>query len=328
MAKEILLYTSINDYSAAQFITDLEANKGVDIVCRMNTPGGAVYSAYGMIAKWAEHAKGKTIKVDGRADSGGFFMCCYADNVECLDVSTFLAHRAAMPSWIESNTDYFTDEVKAELTRINKQLRASMEGKFTSEKFFKVTGVSLDALFSLEDRIDVVLDSTQAKALGLVSKVTSITPEKAIEINTMTLQIAANNNTIPVPQPIVIPQSKDKIMNAAEFKAAHPAAYAEIVAEGAKSEKSRVKAWMAFSAVDPKASAAGIAGDEAVTMDVIAEMSMKAASGKRIADVIADSPVAVSTTEAPAKELTEEEKKIKANTESFLATCKADMGLK
>jgi ATP-dependent protease ClpP protease subunit len=127
--KEIVLYTSINNYSAEDYITRLEAFKNNDISVRMNCPGGDVYAAYGMIAKFSEHKKGKEIKVDGYAASCGFFMCCAADNVECLDVSEFIAHRAALPAYVENNKDAFTPELKAHVNMINSQLRAIVEAR-------------------------------------------------------------------------------------------------------------------------------------------------------------------------------------------------------
>jgi ATP-dependent protease ClpP protease subunit len=191
MAKEILIYGPLYDSTVAPFIRTMEENKGSDIVLRINSPGGEVNSAYGAIAKYREHTGKKIIKVDGQAASAAAYFCCYTEDVECLDVSTFLFHRAAYPSWFEKDRNYFTDQLKEGLIRTNKDLRAAMEGKFTAAKWREVTGTTLDELFSLEQRLDVSLTASQAKELGLVSRVAKLTPERKSQIESMYVQMAA-----------------------------------------------------------------------------------------------------------------------------------------
>jgi ATP-dependent protease ClpP protease subunit len=326
VAKEILLYTGINNWSAEDFINQLEACKGVDISVRMNCPGGDVYAAYGMIAKFAEHKKGKQVKVDGMAKSGGFYFCCYAEDVTCLDVTDFMAHRAYYPSWIENDKEAFTDEIKAQLVKINNSLRAGIEAKIGAEKFKKVTGVSLDDMFSLDSRIDVNISAQQAKEMGLVSKIIPLTSDMKKEIDTLAYShgIAAFSDTSKIK--IENTNSNIKVMTAAEFKAANPEAYNAIVAEGVAAEKIRVKAWMAFNAIDPKGAEAGVLGDAPVTMDVIATMSIKAASNKALDNLQSDSAPAVTTPEVAATKPAEAAPK-EARMNALLAEARKEMGL-
>jgi ATP-dependent protease ClpP protease subunit len=299
MPKEILLYSSIYSYSVTDFIKEMEAAKGDDVRIRINSPGGEVYAGFGAIAKFHEHPKKKSIQVDGRADSFAAIICCCAEDVECLDVSTFLFHRASIGEYWESKPEYFTDEVKASLSQMNAQLRAFMEGKMNGDEFEKVTGVSLDDLFSLDTRLDVVLTAKQAKKLGLVNKIVSITPAKKAEIESRVMAIAAMSiPTAPAaedPAPPPQPPLKNQIMTAAEFKAAHPAAYAEIVSEGVNQERDRVGSFLAFNDVDPEAVAKGIKDGTALTATQMAEFSRKAFSAQAKSDLETDSPKNVTT---------------------------------
>lgn len=327
MAKEILLYSPIYSFTAADYIEQLEANKDMDITVRMNCPGGDVYAAYGMIAKFAEHNKGKQIKVDGQAKSGGFFMCCYAEDVECLDVSDFLAHRAALPSYIEDNKDYFTDEMKAMLTRINTSLRAGIESKISAKKFKNVTGVSLDDMFSLDNRIDVSITAEQALKMGLVKKVIPLTTEKKDEINALSIinGVAAFSN-----EPKINNEEKTNTMEIktlAEFKIAYPGIYAEAHTEGVKAgqgkEKIRVESWLAWSEIDPVAVAKGIEDGSEVDQKVNSQMTVKAVAKAQLIKAEAENTAAIPTADVVATQ-TEAEKEIAANTARVLKT----MGIK
>jgi len=302
MAKEILLYTSINSYSVSDFISQLESAKDGDVTIRMNTPGGSVYDGYGAIAKFKEFPNDKTIKVDGRADSfGAYFLCfCPQDSVECLDVSTFTFHRAAMPSWYESDATLFNDAAKASLTKINDTLRAGIESKVTAKKWKAVTGVSLDDMFSLNSRIDVPLNAEQAKKLGLIGKVNTITPEKLAEIKAYSLDLAAELT----PKVIVQPQNSDT-MTIQEVKS-NKEVFDAIKAEILTDEKDRIAAFAEFADIDPKAVLEAITKGDKFTHAFGAKMTVKAMSTEGKKNLVAASAPAVDTAEVVAE--TEEEK--------------------
>jgi ATP-dependent Clp protease protease subunit len=330
--KEILLYSSIYSYSVADFINAMEEAKGQDVRIRVNSPGGEVYYGYGAIAKINEHKKGKTIQVDGRADSFAAFMCCCAEDVECLDVSTFLFHRAAFPEWIESSSERFTEPMKASLNQMNAQLRAFMEGKMKAEDFKKVTGVSYDDLFSLDNRLDVVLDAKQAKKLGLVSKVTAITPQKKAEIERDVYAIAAQSvpdaPAAPAaesePTPPTPKSNNPKTMTLEQLKRDHPEVYAEAVKAGVTKERDRVEAFMAFVDVDPEAVAKAIEAGTDLSQKQMAEFSRKALSGQKLEAIKADSTGDVKTDEAPAGE---PKTALQEQVDKFAETARKNLGL-
>lgn len=302
MAKEILLYTGLYSYSAGNFVAALEENKGSDIAVRINSGGGEVLSTFGMIAKFSEHPKGKKIKVDGLAGSMAAFMCCYADEVECLDVSEFVFHRAAYSSWIEEDSELFSNDMRASLQAVNAKLRAAMESKFKAEDFKRITGVSLDDLFSLDSRIDVKLNADQAKALGLVNKVINITPEKRAEIENTVMGIAASYvPKVPKAETANPPQQQSqntkRTMTLAELQQQHPDTYAAAVQAGVAQERDRVGSFLAFNDIDPEAVTKGITEGKTLTATQMAEFSRKAMSKQLLAGVTADSAGAIETGE-------------------------------
>lgn len=294
MAKEILLYSVLWGYSAENFINQMEANKNSDVKVRMNTPGGDVLATYGMIAKFQEHSKSKIVQVDGQAKSCGFYMCLAADDVECLNVSEFLAHRAAYPEWIEKDPEIFTDAFKQSLNKTNGYLRQIIESKVSAAKFQAITGVSLDAMFSLDSRIDVPITAEQAKEMGIVKRISSITGDKKNEIMALsaTYGVAAFAK-----EPIIENSNNNIVMNAQEFKTANAAAYAEIVNEGVKKERERVSALMVYNEYDPKAVSEAIENGTEITPKMMAEFGLKAAASAQLKAVESDTPPAVATAE-------------------------------
>ena len=231
---EIILYDSIYDWTAADFIKELETLKGQDVSVRVNTPGGDPYAVYGMIAKMNEMPKPVTIKVDGEAASCGAFMLCGKNSInESLDVSTFLFHRAAFPSYIENDSKKM-ESVKPVLIEQNQFLRGLLESKIPESKFKKLKGVSYDQLFSLETRIDVKLNASEAKQLGLISKIVSLTASAKQEIEARTLRLAASKNKL-----VVIEQNSDSMsITLAELKASN----ADVLAEYEAEIKAKIKA--------------------------------------------------------------------------------------
>ena len=177
MENEIPLYGSIGTYSSEYLIERMNKIKGNDISLRINTPGGDVVSCYGVIAKFKEFTGTKKIKVDGMAMSMGAMFCAYADDVQALDVSEFMIHRAAYYPTLERNPDFFTEERKSRLQKMNDDLRAALESKIDEDKLKEIKGVTLDEIFSLDDRIDVFLTAEQALEIGLIESINAITPE-------------------------------------------------------------------------------------------------------------------------------------------------------
>lgn len=321
MQKEILLYTSFNAYSVSDFITELEANKGNDVVIRMNTPGGSVYDGYGAIAKYKEFPNKKSIKVDGRADSFGAYFVCMADDVECLDVSNFTFHRAAMPSWFEADANLFTDEVKANLNNINASLRAGIESKVDAAKWKRVTGVSLDDMFSLSARINVPVNAKQAEKLGIVNRVVKITPSKLSEIKAYSAGLAAEY--APLVEAETTNTKTTKHMTAAQIKAEFPEVYEAIQSEALTAEKERVAAFNEFKDIDAKSVLDAIVSGEKYGAAFAAKMTVKAMSKKGLANIEASNAGDTNTDEQAANADSSDAAAFEAQKAEILKTAKA-----
>jgi ATP-dependent protease ClpP protease subunit len=295
---EVLVYGYIYDYSAQEFVRSFSEIEGDSIVCRINTDGGGPEAGWSMIGKFSEFSGQKLVKVDGKAYSMGAFMCCYANDVECFDVSQFLIHRASYGMWYEN--EYMDDAEKTNLTNVNKKLREAFEAKvdvakFENLKVCKDNGVTVNRLFSMDERIDVFLTADEAKKIGLVNRIVKITPEKAASINKSVSKLAASSNNIDSliikfpenntpEQPVVVAtnenNNKQSIkqtnkMKIEELQAQHPELYAAVVNIGVKQEQDRVGAWMPWQEVDADAVKAGISSGASISQKDISEFALK-----------------------------------------------------
>lgn len=266
--KEYLLYFGLYDYTVAATMQYLNDNIGEEIVMRVNSPGGSVFSAWGLFDKIKEHGD-VVVKIDGVAASGALNLLLYAKDVQCLDVSRAMIHRA--DGYVSG------PEQQKMLDDMNKDLRTKLEKRVDAELFKSVTGVSIDELFASDKRIDVWLDAKQMKKLKLVSKINKLEPQELEEVHAaMALQIAASATDKPNPQPTNTGMTLEKL------KAEFPIVYAAIVAVGVKEEQDRIGAWLAFSEYDPERVKAGIAGKEYPSRKDMAEMHAAAMSPDRL----------------------------------------------
>lgn len=320
MKKEIYLYSNIYDFVAESLISQMEENKTSEITMRVNTQGGDVLAGWGIIGKMNEMPGGIVLKVDGSAMSMGALLLPYANRVECLDVTQIMLHRASMYC--------STPEDESFLANVNKNLRAKLESKIDDDKLFQLKGIRIENLFEDEKRFDLHLTAKEAKAIGLVDKINTLTP---FEINAIADKAKSINAKFKVaaeykPEAENNPQNPKK-MTVAEFKAAHPAAYNEIhglgVVAGVAQEKERVEACLVFIDVDPVTVKALIESGKPMGMKAMAELALKSASPKKITAIKNDSTGAVDT-EEPEAEKTAKEKEVA----DFEVEARKSLGLK
>lgn len=308
MPKELLVYNDIYSYTAAAFVRDLDAITG-DVSIRINSRGGEVDFGWSMLSKMADHKGKKSIKVDGKAESMACYMLCYGAYAEGLDVSTYMLHRAGYSREFESNTDLFTVQMQSELTAINDKLRAALEARVNSATFERISGISIERLFSLEERVTVRFNAEEALAVGLIDKIIQLTPQAKGEI----LRLASSVDGQVYERVAAFSEDKPKTstMTPSELRAKYPEAFNEAEQNAVKAERDRVGAWMAFADADPEAVAKGIKDGETLGQTAMAELSIKKfakSSQKQIEDEN-QAPVATPEPESKeAKELTEAEK--------------------
>jgi len=291
---EILVYGPMDWFSATEWVRQMDEAKNEDLTARINSNGGGPEDGFATITKFKEHPGKKIVKIDGKAFSMAAFLPLYADFVESNDVAEFLFHRAAFPSFVE-NSDLMTEAMAQSRDRVNKNLRKAMEAKLDIPKFEKITGVTLDELFSNDDRIEVSLSAQQAKQIKLVNKIVKITPQIAAQINTSiendAIKLAAkfidepeeNQDPVNPPKPNNnIPTSNFTTMSIEKLKAENPGLYAEIIEEGKKlgasTEKDRIGSLLAFIDVDKDRILKAIKEDQVLTQTEQSELVLKANS--------------------------------------------------
>jgi ATP-dependent protease ClpP protease subunit len=269
-----------------------------DLTVRVNTNGGSPEYGWGLVAKFQEFDGTKRVKIDGKAYSMGALFALYADDVEALDVSEFMFHRAAYPKWFETSAEYFTPELRSNLERMNKNLEAAFRARVDVKAFEEMKGIKVKSLFSLDDRIDVFLTAQEAKKIRLVTKINKITPSKRAELSTYMEAAASFSKDIPeIPeavkpepepktvQPIIVDNQKSNRMTVEDFKAKHPEAYAAVYNAGVTAERDRCGAWMTFVEVDAKAVKDGVTSGNSLSQTAMAELSMKALNQKTLGKV-------------------------------------------
>lgn len=300
---EVLLYGPIWYQSSIDFINAINAVEGDSLTIRVNTGGGEVSYGYGMIAKFKEFEGTKNVKIDGTAYSMGAIFAVYADNVEALDVSKFMFHRAAMSPWYED--EYMTDAERDHLIMINADFEKAFRAKVDVKKFEELKDVKVKDLFSMDTRIDVFLSASEAKQIGLVSKIVNITPKKqtaiknemakiaasyGLEAMSMTLEHNEPNNNGLDPNKKVISKTNIK-MTIEQLRADHPELFAQVVAIGTAEEHDRVGAWMKFVKADADAVATGITSGKNIGQTEMADFTVKMISAQTLEKVTAEGQV-------------------------------------
>ena len=320
--KEILIYTGIYDFTAETFINRLnEISKDEDIIIRLNSPGGSVFAGWGMIAALKERTGKNILKVDGNASSMAFFMLPFFDEVQALDITNFMIHRAT--GWVENEDD------QKILDNINKSLKDKLEKRIDKDKFMDVTGISIKDIFEAEKRRDIWVTAKEAKKIGLIDRVVRLEPR---EINAMQKNLVAFSTfedtevqeprgSEEIKEPIInINKVKKVIMTKAELKAENPDLYNEIYNDGIKAEADRVGAFMAFSDIDLEAVKTEIKEGRTISQTFMAEMTIKSISNKTLDAKKEGSPETIKTPEGEEKTPTENDLEIaQAEKEIFAA---------
>lgn len=277
--EDILFYGSFNEFSVASFIQRLNAAKKAGVAIRVlaNSSGGDPDAGYGFIQQLREFPNNKSMLVHGAAYSMMAYAALYTEEVDAIEQSQFLFHRAA--SFFEDINSVEFNGLRELLANRNQNLRTGIEQKLDVDAFERIGGVTLDEMFSMESRKDVIFTAAQAKEIGLVKNVLPLSSNKAEEINSA-LMAASSGSGVKLfkvekkdpPKPDPSPEDEDKktknskMNTLEELKAKHPELYAQAIQAGAKigadQERERVGQWAAYLGVNAKKVAEGIKGDK------------------------------------------------------------------
>jgi ATP-dependent protease ClpP protease subunit len=309
--KPLLLYAPIYDVVAQEFVEKMnEIPEDEDIEIWMNCPGGRVFAGWSIIGPLQKRSGNKKLSIFGHAMSMAIFLTFYCDEVEALEVTQFMLHRA--DAYIEN------DEDRVLLDNINKDLRRQMESRLNMDIFEEVCGTTMDDIFKAEKRRDVMLTAKQAKKIGLIDRIMKLTPEQVkaysehfvayadfsqrsedtsksqrsdeyVDIEGVT-DLEVNNNSNE--------QKNKKFMNKDELKAQQPELYNTIYNEGleagkkigADQEFDRVSAHLVFVETDAKATRTAIEERKPISQKFMAEMIAKRDNKENLDNAEEDSP--------------------------------------
>jgi ATP-dependent protease ClpP protease subunit len=328
MPKEVLIYGAINESSVSLLHQNLQLMQDTDeITVRVNSTGGSPEYGWGAISIIKDLKQAKKIKVDGQAHSMAAFLLCYVDDVDAVDVTEFLIHRAAYPSWLE-NSDMFDQPTKDNLSRVNASIEKAFRVKVDIAAFEALPDMvknnwKTKDIFSLDDRREVYLTAKQAKQIGLIASITKITPAIAAEIKTIA-KAAQSDNKIFIPsieeghKPI-----KPKTMTIDQLKAEHKDVFNQIVKDALATERDRIGAWMTFIDVDAAAVQKGITDGETISQTAMADFTRKAMAKASVSKLATESPETVTTEETAEEKATREKREGEAaKTEATLKSIK------
>ena len=94
MAKELIIYSPIWDYTAEKVVAQLnEIGETEEITIRLNTPGGSTDSGWSIISKLSERKAKTNLIIDGMAASMGAMFLAFIDNVVANDTSRIMFHK-------------------------------------------------------------------------------------------------------------------------------------------------------------------------------------------------------------------------------------------
>ncbi len=323
MAKEILIYGGFFDFMAEDFHDRLIAaeSEGEDITLAINSNGGDVDTGFGMIRMFQKFSRTKHVEIHGAAKSMAAFFLLYADTVTSLDISKIVFHRAAFPSFIENDSELFNEERRESLSKTNKDLKKALLAKVDPNEFKRITGTSINEMFSMDGRIEVSMTPKEAKQLGIVTNIVNITPVKRASIQANALKIAANIEVPEVPEVEKHIEEKkhltqNTIMDINKLQIEHPSVYAQILAlgviKGVEDEKDRVQAWVVFADIDMKAVTEGIDSGKGISAKAQAEFNRKASSVEALKSMESEAPDANKVKAEDVVPKTEGEKNITA----------------
>ncbi len=319
MAKDILLYGSIWQYSAMYFLDQINEATQEDPSAEMNLiincEGGSPEYGMSIINKIQKIEKQiALVDVEAMAHSMGFFTLLFIDSkkVQCMDMTQSVLHRAAYPSWMESSSDFAGSIYSETLAKTNKDLEKALRAKvdvsvLESLPQFAEKNLTLKDVFSMESRIDILLTASDLKKLGLVSKINKITSTKSAEITSKMESFSKCKSfedykmAAQAINKVEDNQTQPAMTTLAELKEKYPHLYSQAVADGHKTgvaeEKDRVGAIMVFAHLDIDASKKMIASGEKITQTQMAEFQLKVLSGAKLAAVQEDNAGAVNTAE-------------------------------
>ena len=271
---EILIYFPLFDFTIEPLMKQLNAVDS-DYTVRMSSPGGEIFPSWGVAKKIQELSekgfKG-TLKIDGMSASMAGILAPFFDYVEAVDKAKFMIHAP-------------TGGDRVLLKSVSKDLASVLNSRVDADKFKALTGMSVDEIMNPdnEEKKEIWFSAQQAKDLGLIDKVVSLTPALKNEIEDK-MKVVYGFKKEPESSVNLNINQNQKKMTYDELKISDAALVNQIFAEGKeagqkegkeagkKEEHTRVKAWLAHYNSDSKMVVNGIKEGSSLTDDVREEL--------------------------------------------------------
>ena len=296
----------------------LAESEEASIELDMNSGGGSVTAGVGAISEYARYPYEKKINVHGGAGSFAAFMLLWSDHNTATDMSQFLLHRAATPFKTEAAIKMVSD--------LNDKIRAKFEEKVNISAFESISGITVDRFFDIEqERVDVAMTSVEAREIGLIHEINSLTSDQAQAYNDMLVEANANIGS----GFIIDKDLLNKDNSNSNFKTINmekqftqadiDAAVNKSMTANREAEQKRVSSWNEFAHIDAKKVLDGISSGKNISTDDIkhfATIEAQAEALKKLEDQNHDpAPVgdeAIPSIDAQAKELADFEADVMA----------------
>jgi len=271
---EILIYFPLFDFTIEPLMKQLNAVDS-DYTVRMSSPGGEIFPSWGVAKKIQELSekgfKG-TLKIDGMSASMAGILAPFFDYVEAVDKAKFMIHAP-------------TGGDRVLLKSVSKDLASVLNSRIDADKFKALTGMSVDEIMNPdnEEKKEIWFSAQQAKDLGLIDKVVSLTPALKNEIEDK-MKVVYGFKKEPESSVNLNINQNQKKMTYDELKISDAALVNQIFAEGKeagqkegkeagkKEEHTRVKAWLAHYNSDSEMVVNGIKEGSSLTDDVREEL--------------------------------------------------------
>ena len=293
---EIFLYDGIYDWTIQPVLERLaQIGAGKDSRIRVNSGGGSVFAAQGLIADMQKREGKTVIAIDGNGSSMAFFLAVYASDVEILSTTKALVHRADVYDPTEADRKLLQD--------INNTFKSAVLAKIDPIAFTKSTGKTIDQIFDPNSREEVWLNAADMVSIGLVKQenVFELTPALAAELsNKVKISLGAYHDPQSISNQL---NSKEMAEVQGEFNVAAIEANAQKY--GADRESARVAAWMVWAEVDLKKVKAGIESGKEISAKETQEFMLAMSNKTQLEAIQKETPAAVTP---PVVEPTAEQK--------------------
>ena len=298
--RQILFYGFVFDARVAEFIRELEFAKdiGEDIKVKINSMGGDVFSGWGMISEFRDFPNQKEVLVHGNASSMMSVFVMFAEETTCLEQTKFILHRASA-----NRND---EETLKMLKDTNDDIRKAFEEKLDIEKFEEIAGVDLDRFFDeTKPAVDVQLNASQAKDVGLIKNVVPLSVKEAEATNQSMIEACGGQGVYMLSvekkesKKTKKSDQKNTKMTLKELKAEHPNLVAALIAEATpdiqeaaiKQERERTNSWLAWKDVDAKAAIEGVLSGDDLTAAKSEEFKVTGLKNGFVANASGQKPV-------------------------------------